>query len=184
MKLTAFLAGITETQEPAGPVSIEDLVREGESEELEFKATLRWDLVNEIVNKKLEDAVVKTIAAFANGQGGTLLIGVGDDGDILGLEHDYVSLRGDRDEFELHLRNLLNKSFGSPFVTSKIKIGFPAPADREIGQVDVHQSTKPLFVETFDKNGQRTERFYVRSGNSSQELSPSETSAYLADRFK
>ena len=50
--------------------------------------TLRWDLKEAGVNKKLEEVIIKTIAAFANSQGGTLLIGVADDGDVIGLEPD------------------------------------------------------------------------------------------------
>ncbi len=182
--LNEFLAGITESEKPATPASIEDLVREGESEELEFKATLRWDLATGSVNKKLEDAIVKAIAAFGNGQGGTLLIGVDDVGEILGLEHDYVSLRGDRDEFELHLRNLLNRQLSAAFVTSRVRITFPSLAEREICQLEVTAASEPIFVETVDKSGQRVERFYVRSGNSSRELSPSETNSFVKDRFR
>ena len=48
----------------------------------------------EAVNKKLEEVILKTVAAFANSQGGTLLIGVDDEGTILGLEQDYLSLDG------------------------------------------------------------------------------------------
>jgi hypothetical protein len=182
--LNRFLSEITATQEPASAVSIEDLVREGESEELEFKATLRWDLVTECVNKKLEDAIAKAVAAFSNGQGGTLLIGVGDEGEILGLDHDCVSLHGDRDEFELHLRNLLNRELGTAFVTNKVRITLPSPGGREICQVDVTPANEPVFIKTTDKNGQRIEKFYVRSGNASQELPPSETHAYIKDRFR
>jgi hypothetical protein len=47
------------------PVSLEDMIAEGESDELEFKSTLRWDLKERIVNKKLEEVTMKTLAAFA-----------------------------------------------------------------------------------------------------------------------
>ena len=46
---------------------------------------------------------MKAIAAFANAEGGSLLIGVNDEGTVIGLAHDYASLHGDRDEFQLHL---------------------------------------------------------------------------------
>ncbi len=87
--LNTFLEKITATEKTVVPVSVEDLIAEGESDELEFKATLRWDLKEAGVNKKLEEVIIKTIAAFANSQGGTLLIGVADDGDVIGLEPDY-----------------------------------------------------------------------------------------------
>src|SRR6266571_9260234 len=94
--LNAFLEKITATEEAVAPVSLEALIAEGESDELEFKSTLRWDLKEGTVNKRLEEVIAKTVAAFANSQGGTLLIGVDDEGQVLGLEHDYLSL-GDVD---------------------------------------------------------------------------------------
>ncbi len=183
-ELNAFLEGITETKPSEAPITLEDMIAEGEGEELEFKSSLRWDYVEGTVNKKLEDVVLKTIAAFANGQGGTLLIGVRDDGEILGLEGDYHSLgQADRDKYELHLRNLLNKTFGTAFVTGRVRITFPEFGDLEICQVDVKPASKPIIVTLKDKNGQPQEKFYVRSGNSSQEISLAEMHSYVTDRF-
>lgn len=183
--LNAFLEGITETKAPEAPITLEEMIAEGEGDELEFKSSLRWDFKEQSPNKKLEEVILKTIAAFANGQGGTLLIGVDDDGKILGLEGDYHALGGaNRDKFELHLRNLLNGNLGMAFVTSKIKVSFPLIGESEICQVDIQPSTKPLVISVKDKNGQPQEKFYVRSGNSSQELSLNEMQAYLSERFQ
>jgi hypothetical protein len=180
----AFLKGITATEEPVSPASLEDLIAEGESDELEFKSSLRWDIKEQRTNKKLEEVIIKSIAAFANGQRGTLLIGVNNDGEVLGLERDYASLNGsDRDEFEIHLRNLINQHFGVSFATNKLRIHFPCVGDREICQIDISPATEAIFVKVADKNGQAHERFYVRSGNSSQEMPPSETQNYLKERF-
>jgi Uncharacterized conserved protein len=184
--LNAFLDGLTSTAEQTvAPVSPEDLIAEGESDELEFKSTLRWDLKEGTVNKKLEEVIMKTVAAFANSQGGTLLIGVADDGAVLGLEPDYHSsddLR-DRDGFELHLRNLLHQQFGTGFVTSRIAIKFHEVGEEEICQVEVLPAKEPVIVTVKDKNGQAAQKLYVRSGNSSRELPLSETNAYIKDRF-
>ena len=184
-QINQFLTGITETTQAEREASIDDLVREGESEELEYKSTLRWDLEKKAVSKVMEEAIIKAAAAFCNSRlGGTLLIGVSDHGEVLGLDHDYASLQGDRDEFELHLRNLLIKQLGESLVTTKVRVAFPNASGREVCQVDVSPSDRAIFLETVDKNGVRTERFYVRSGNSSREFSPSEASAYVKDRFK
>lgn len=183
-RLNTFLNEITETAPPEAPITLEEMIEEGEGDELEFKSSLRWDFKEETTNKKLESVVLKTIAAFANGQGGTLLIGVDDDGETLGLEGDYHSLGGaNRDKFELHLRNLLNENFGTAFVTSKLKIQFPTVGEVEICQIDIQQSVKPLIISVKDKNGQAHEKFYVRSGNSSQEISLQEMQSYLSERF-
>lgn len=183
-KLNAFLAGITETRPSEAPITLEEMIEEGEGDELEFKSSLRWDFREETVNKRLEEVVMKTIAAFANGQGGTLLIGVADNGEALGLEGDYHALGGaNRDKFELHLRNLMNEAFGASFVTGKIKVSFPEIGEIEICRIEILPSTKPLIISVKDKSGQAQEKFYVRSGNSSQEFSLNEMQAYLTERF-
>lgn len=183
--LNAFLTGITDTKPPEAAVTLEELIAEGEDDELEFKSSLRWDFKNQTTNKKLEEVVVKTVAAFANSQGGTLLIGVSDDGEVLGLEADYLSLGGaNRDKFELHLRNLLSSAFGAAFVSGKLKVLFPAVGEVEICQVDIQPAAKPFVLNVKDKNGVGQEKFYVRSGNSSQELSLAEMPPYLAERFQ
>jgi len=183
-QLNAFLQNITASVVPVVPVSLADMIAEGESDELEFKSTLRWDLNEGVVNKKLEEVILKTVAAFANSLGGVLLIGVADSGEIIGLEHDYQSLGDvDRDKFELHLRNLLYQQFGTVFVTSKLQIKFPEIDNKEVCQVEVSPAKEPIILKLKDKNGQIYEKFYARSGNSSQEIPLSEMNAFIKDRF-
>jgi len=184
-ELNAFLKNITSTEISQVPASIEDLIAEGESEGLEFKSTLRWDLKLGEVNKTLEDVIMKTVAAFANSQGGVLLIGVDDDGKVIGLEHDYHSLGNvDRDKFELHLRNLLNQHFEKGFVATKTKISFPLVEDEEICQIEVAANSEPIVLQFKDRNGAPVEKFYVRSGNSSQEIPMSEFNKYIRVHFQ
>lgn len=183
--LNEFLEKITATEATVAPVSLEDLIAEGESDELEFKSTLRWDLKEGTVNKKLEEVILKTVAAFANSQGGALLVGVADDGKVLGLEWDYHSLGGgDRDKFELHLRNLLNQQFGAGFVTSKVAIKFHTIEDKEVCQIETSSAKEPIILKVKDRNGHSVEKFYARSGNSSQEIPLSEMNAYIKERFQ
>jgi hypothetical protein len=159
-KLNSFLEGITATETTTAPASVEDLIAEGESDELEFKSSLRWDLKEQAVNKRLEDVIMKSVAAFANGNGGTLLIGVKDDGEVLGLERDYSSLgEGDRDKFELHLRSLLSQQFGVSFVANKLRVRFPSVDGLDICQVEITPASHPIVVKVADKNGQNQERF-------------------------
>jgi hypothetical protein len=130
-ELNEFLEDITTTEETTRPVSIEEMIAEGESDELEFKSSLRWDIKEHLANKKLEEVVVKSVAAFANAQGGTLLIGVDDTGQVLGLERDYACLGGvDVDKFELHLRNVLNQHLGASVVATKLKVRFHCIEDK------------------------------------------------------
>lgn len=179
-----FLTTITHTEETRAPATMEDLISEGESDELEFKATLRWDLAEGAVSRKMEDAVVKAVAAFANSQGGTLVIGVDDDGQIIGLHHDYNSLGdADKDKFERHLRGVLQQSLGKGFVATRIKVRFHEVGGAEVCQVDVGMGKEPIVVTSTDKYGVQVEKLYVRSGNASQEIPLSELNAYIKERF-
>jgi hypothetical protein len=182
--LNSFLEKLTSTEETVAPVSLEDMIAEGESDQLEFKATLRWDRKEGVVNKKLEDVVIKTVAAFANSQGGTLLIGVDDQGQPLGLDHDYQSLGGvDRDKFELHLHNLLNQQLGTGFVAQRVRVKFQSAGDKEVCLIETSPAKEPVVVTLKDKSGQAVEKFYARSGNSSQEIPLGQMGAYIKERF-
>jgi hypothetical protein len=100
--------------EPPPEQTLDEMLAAGESPVLEFKSSLRWDLRTQQVNTSLQKVVAKTVAGLMNFEGGTLLIGVADDGSILGIEHDLKTLkRADRDGFEQALRQVLVDYFGS-----------------------------------------------------------------------
>ena len=161
------------------------MINGGENQHVEFKSSLRWDQHLQKVNSKLEDVILKSIAAFSNGKGGTLLIGVRDNGEIAGLEGDFNSLKkNDSDYFEIHLRNLMKQNFGIPFITQNISMEFPVIDGKEISTIQILKGSEPVYITTTDKNGNKTERFYVRSGNSSQEIqSLKEITGYISTRF-
>lgn len=187
-ELNSFLTGITDMQTTQGKVSISDMIAEGEHDGLEFKSSMRWDTKQNCLNKDLEKVILKTIAAFNNGygDGGTLIIGVDDDGNILGLENDFSTLKGDdADAFERHLRNLVNSEFGVEYAASHVCIRFHDISDQTVCTVDVSKGSTPLFVQSADKGGQKSEKFFVRAGNSSELITnPSEIANYISKRFK
>ncbi|KKL69002.1 hypothetical protein LCGC14_2119350, partial [marine sediment metagenome] len=94
-------------------ISLPEYLTSGESTILEFKSSARWDYYQEKVNKDLEFVIIKTIAGFMNTEGGTLLIGVTDDGEIIGVENDLKTLKKkDRDGYELLLNDLISSYIG------------------------------------------------------------------------
>jgi hypothetical protein len=86
--MVSLLAEKTGVGEEIVRLAPPDLIATGENDKLEFKATLRWNIHAERVGKEIEHETLKTIAAFLNSEGGTLLIGVSDSGEILGLDAD------------------------------------------------------------------------------------------------
>lgn len=185
-QMNEFLENITETYEGNGHMSYAEIVAAGEDEFHEFKQTLRWDVRESRVNKKLEEVILKTIAAFSNKEGGMLIIGASDDGDLIGLEDDYNCLKeGDKDKFEIHLRNLLNEAYGKEFTANNLVINFPQIDDTEICVIEIAKGTSPLYTKMTDSNGHKREKFFIRSGNSSQELiNLSEINEYINNHFE
>lgn len=183
-EMNQFLDSLTKTEEISGPIFIEDIVATGESNEIEFKSSLRRDTKENIINKKLEDVVLKVISSFGNSEWGILLVWVNDIWEIVGLEPDYESLDWDKDEFELHLRNLIKDRFGWDFSAQCISISFHNVDDKEICKVEIQPSYKELYLETIDKNGQKSWKFFVRDGNASKDLVAEELSNYIKKRFK
>ena len=182
--LNSFLNNITETSDEAVNVDILEMIQAGENHHVEFKTTLRYDMRKKTVNKELEQVILKTIAAFSNGHGGHLIMGVNDDMEVIGLDNDYETLKdGTKDGFELHLRNLVNHAYGVSFASTNLNITFPQIDETEICVVEIKPGTKPLYTSVKDKYGLVSEKFYLRSGNSSPELPLREVPNYIRGRF-
>jgi hypothetical protein len=92
-------------------------------------------------------------------------------------------MKGDRDKFEIHLRNIINNNFGKNFATTGMSIDFEEINEKEVCVIGVLRWGSPLYLEVSNENGQKNKKFYIRSGNTSQELQLDEISDYIKDRF-
>ncbi len=146
------------------------LIAEGESGRLEFKQTLRFNLKAGKNGKEIEHANMKTVAGFMNSEGGTLLVGVADNGVVAGFEEDGL---GNDDKALLHFNNLVNQQIGTEFSryinTTIIEVQ---------GKRVLRAYCTPAAVPAILKNGQN-EEFYVRSGPASRQLSLSQFYEWL-----
>ena len=149
------------------------LIQAGESEILEFKASIRYDLENKGANAELVIGPVKTVSAFMNTDGGTLLVGVNDTGEVVGLASDLSLMKKGMDEFERTLRQALVNGIGAEF-TPLAKVTFPKVEGIEICRVDVQPSPKPVFFA-----GKTGKEFHIRSGNGNRPLDPEATHDYI-----
>lgn len=152
---------------------IQKIISQNESISLEFKMALHWDFYQDKKNGNLTDGVVKTIAAFLNTDGGTLLIGVDNSNKVLGLEKDYKYLKkkNGRDAFELSLTQLISSKIGKNFC-NYVRPVFHTVEEHEVCQVIVTPSEEPVYV------GKDT-AFFVRTRNSTQELNTREAHEYI-----
>lgn len=153
---------------------IAEIVKQGEGPFVEFKSTLRINLHTQKKDPKIEMAVLRTIAAFLNSKGGTLVIGVKDDGTALGLKTDNFS---NEDKTGLHLQNLINDKIGIEHANHIIPTFEDFDGQRAL-RVECSPSHAPAYVD----NGS-TDVFYIRTGPATNELRPSKIPAFLKQRF-
>ena len=147
----------------------------GESAVLEFKSTAWRNLRTEARDPAIIWSVVKTVAAFMNTNGGTLLVGLDDGGRPVGIEEDYPYVKGrDRDGWELSLTTAVKNALG-PVAATDLAVGFCALDDRTIARIDVPPSSEPVFA---SRKSEQRQCFFVRLNNSTEELSGPELLSY------
>ncbi len=166
----ARLSTTAETSRPTEEFGVATLISGGETDDVEFKSTLRINLHTGEKDPRMELSCLKTIAGFLNAGGGTLIIGVADDGDPVGIETDKFP---NEDKMNLHLVNLLKDRIGPQYMRS-IHPRFDDYEDCRVLKVECSKSQAPVFV----KDG-NVERFYVRTGAATTELTAKQTVEYI-----
>lgn len=152
---------------------LQALIDQGENECLEFKSTMRMNLKNGKAGKEIELAWLKTVVAFLNTNGGTLLIGVADNGDIQGLAADGFD---NDDRCRLHFKNLISQHIGLEF-SEFIDFDLKSTAGKTLAVINCSRANAPVFL----KHG-KDENFFIRSGPASLKLSVSQVLKYLKQR--
>jgi type I restriction enzyme R subunit len=154
--------------------TVQQLIENDEDAAVEFKSTARWDLREDQPSKTIEDAIVKTVAGFLNSQGGTLLIGVGPDREVVGLGHDYPRVKPPNgDGFVNWLTTHLINALGhTPVTFTRARID--TYEGKEICRVDVAASPAPVRAKT-----SKADLFFVRMNNSTRSLPDIEIESYL-----
>jgi hypothetical protein len=143
----------------------ERILERGEGEHVEFKEGSN--------NPNL----LKPIAAFLNSKGGTILIGVNDEAEVVGID-DYSSAGADK--FDQDFRNLLREKMGSDALPY-IRFTHGVFKEKGIYRIDCAPSDAPVFLQT--GRGASGESFFIRSGATNQQLGFRTALHYIARRF-
>jgi len=149
------------------------LVHEGESETLEFKSTMRMNLRSGKAGKEIELAWLKAVVAFMNTNGGILLIGVDDSGEILGTEPDGFE---NEDKCRLHFKNLLNQHIGLEY-SKYLQFHVQPIEGKPVIAIECDRAADPAYL-----HAKGDESFLIRSGPSSVQLSISQALKYIESR--
>jgi ATP-dependent Lon protease len=158
-----------------------DLIAAGESKTVEFKQTARVNVHTGARDPVMEQMVIRSVAGFMNAEGGTLLIGVADNGEVRGIEPDYKTLgkKQDPDGFALWLTGLLDNLLG-PAAASKVSVRFDDLGTGTVCRVDVEPGATPAFV----RGAKGIADFYVRLNNATRLLNTAEALEYVRSRWR
>ena len=150
-------------------------LRTGESKTIEFKQTLSVDVKTDKKEKYIEKTVLKTLVAFLNTDGGILLVGVGDDKNIIGIQEEIQKYYKNDDKFLLHLGNLIKTSIGENFYHF-IDYHLVDIENCKILQIDCKPSNKECFFESNE--------FYVRTNPATDKLEGPKMVDYILNHFR
>ena len=177
----AALAAFKEFAPKSIDQQIAALIAAGESATVEFKSSVRWDMRENRLNEPLKFSVIKTVAAFLNSNGGTLLIGVDDERKVVGLKGDYSQFKkaDSRDAFENWLTTQFIDQFGKP-ASRLYSVSFHEVQGQDICRIEVQPSPSPVYV---DEKGGKPVQLYIRTGNASRALETREIIEYSRHRW-
>ncbi len=163
-----------------GHRNAEELIKRGESKTLEFKSTLRWNVKDDQQDDKaITHAILKTVAAFLNTEGGDLLIGVADDGSIVGIEKDRLETD---DKFMRHFTQVVRNGLGDRAGTC-IDPKTQVVQERTVCVVSCQRSPEPVFLRWKAMEASPEGDFFVRSGPGTIKLPPDSAKEYIRTRF-
>lgn len=159
-----------------------ELIAAGERQDVEFKATFRWDAKEGRDVPQMARVAARAVASFLNTRGGTLLIGVSDDRTVAGLDKDVEMFssqgRDGPDVFQQALANELRDRLG-PAHAGRVDIQLLQVQGHWVCAVQVPKSDRPVYM----NNGKDQDEFMVRAGTTTQSLRMAQANDYIRSHW-
>lgn len=166
------------TWEPLSDDEVLKMIAGGETNTVEFKIGACRNPYTEKKDDSMKDNIVEEVAAFMNTDGGTVLVGVSDDGEIRGVETEYVVANKGKstwDGYELFLQDALNDRLEGIPVFQYYQISPQAlQGDHVVCRIIVQPTPAPVYV---------NDELYIRSGNQKRKLKGAELVAYVEEHW-
>ena len=159
-------------------LSVEDLLAEMESDSVEFKSSAYFSYKPNVPAKVVTDSMLKAIAGFLNAGGGVLVVGIADDGEILGIQPDLDKKQMNEDQYVNSLTNLIARWLG-PLASTMVTIQLKAADAVKVAIVQVAPSPEPIYAKLFN----RDQAFFVRVNNSTRILNGADLVGYVNQRW-
>jgi hypothetical protein len=163
-------------------------ILQGEGQDIEFKESLVLDSkkllqggqpLKNCFSEEVLFSSLKTVAAFLNTSGGSLLLGIGDDGAIVGIDRELSLIPGSRkydfDEWELFFRSKIEGTFvNGRSINASLLVSRTIFEGHTVVRVQVGPR-KDLAILKF---GGR-DHLFIRSGNRTLSLQFSDLQAFF-----
>ena len=150
------------------PSLTSELIAKGECESIEFKES-----------EKSMPKIIKTIVAFMNLNGGSILIGVHDNGEVLGVALDNQEL----DNIQKDLYNQIRSKIGNYFAPL-VNFDVEYVNDRQVIRIDIDPSKSPVFYKEY-RNNEEKETFIIRTGSTNNTLvKASKIISFIQNNYK
>ena len=171
-----YADGLWERREeaPVVPKCIEDVLAEAESQRVEFKSSAYYSYKPDVPEKVVIESVLRAVAGFLNAGGGTLAIGIADDGKILGIQPDLDRKNMDGDRYVNSLTTHIERSLGR-FASTLARIQLHAVNGVQVALVHVAASPEAIYA----KISKHDRAFLVRVNNSTRILEGADLVRYV-----
>ncbi|MFC1529640.1 DUF262 domain-containing protein [Gemmatimonadota bacterium] len=156
------------------PQTLAAITQAGEGQRIEYKETLLVDIKTQSKNKELTRSVVKAVAGMLNSAGGTVLIGVSDVGQYVGVDLDlgHFKSKGEpHDRFRQHLASALHRHLGKRVVSDCVEIDLDESQSVPVYRIAITGAIKPVPFKRYRDN---ENVYFLRIGPTTVEASPGE----------
>ena len=171
----------TQTSESSTSSTIEQIIANGEGNQVEFKPALLYNFKTDKAGISVKGKIATAICAFLNSNGGLLFIGLRDDGTPQGLDRDFsLSNKNNAKDFFQNEFDQMIEHFLSFSVKSNISGQFHELEGKDIFIISVEPSKhRAIFVK-----GLNGKEFWVRGNAGNRQLTDiEELASYCIDRW-
>ena len=143
---------------------IESLIKAGESDQVEFKEGACFNPKPDKKGLTMMDKIARAVAAFMNSEGGRVLIGIDDDGNIVGVQREYKTAnpqKCNKDGYYLYLQDTLKSKIDHGLIHLCFRVRIHEIQGKDICEINVSQANDFAYFKG---------RICVRQGNRNIEL--------------
>jgi hypothetical protein len=178
-----FYDAIEKEAEKSPNRRVSQMIKKGESKAVEFKETYSMHTHGDkkgCRSKDVENSTLKNLVGLMNSEkGGSVLLGVSDEQEVLGINQELKKLcKNNKDNYLKHLHNGIRDRIGEQFF-QHLEIEFHSFDGKLVVEIRCRPSNGECYLIADSK-----ERFYLRTGPATDELSGRKLTSYVRDRFK